>query len=104
KLVRTLIAWCRGERDVCSMVRVPTREDEDLRRSHRERSRLIGEQTAHLNRRCDRLVLDDLKTGDGRPLPPRLRCEIEREIERLKMVQQQIAPVEKERDCAPTPC
>lgn len=119
KLVRTLIAWCTGERDVCSMVRVPTREDEDLRRSHRERSRLIGEQTAHINRikgllfaygirdlkrRCDRLVLDDLKTGDGRPLPPRLRCEIEREIERLKMVQQQISAVEKERDCAPTPC
>jgi transposase len=91
KLVRALIAWYRGEREVCSMVRVPTREDEDLRRSHRERSRLIGEQTAHINRikgllfaygirdlkrRCDRLVLDDLKTGDGRPFTARQLADL----------------------------
>ncbi len=66
------------------MVGVRTWEEGDRRRSHRGRSRLIGEQTAHikrimgllfaygirdLKRRCDRLILDDLKTGDGRPLP-----------------------------------
>jgi len=121
KLVRTLMAWCRGERDACSMVRVPSREDEDLRRSHRERSRLVRERTAHINRikgllfaygvritniryRCDKIKLDELLTGDGHPLPPRLRSELDREIVRLKLVKQQIAEVEKERDEADASC
>ena len=119
KLVRVLMAWSRGERDVCSMVRIPTCDEEDVRRSHRERSRLINEQTAHTNRikgllfaygirdfgcRCDRLVIGDLVTGDGRQLPVRLRAEIEREIARLKLIREQIAEVEKERDRVATPC
>ncbi len=41
KLLHTLIAWCRGERHVCSMVVIPSVEEEDLRRSHRERDRLL---------------------------------------------------------------
>jgi len=48
-LLRTLIAWCRGERHVWSPVRVPSIDEEDLRRSHRERSRLVRERTAHIN-------------------------------------------------------
>ncbi len=49
-LLHTLIAWCRGERHVCSMVVIPSVEEEDLRRSHRERERLVRERTAHINR------------------------------------------------------
>jgi transposase len=45
-LLRTLIACCRGERHVWSPVRIPSVEEEDLRRSHRERSRLVRERTA----------------------------------------------------------
>ncbi len=30
-LLRTLMAWARGERRVCSMVRAPSPEDEDRR-------------------------------------------------------------------------
>lgn len=119
KLVRVLMAWYRGERHVCSMVRVPSRDEEDLRRSHRERRRLVAEQIAHVNRikgllfaygvrklgcRCDRLVLDSLVTGDGRPLPTRLKAEVAREIGRFKLVRAQIAEVEAERDLGPTPC
>ncbi len=33
-LLHTLIAWCRGERHVCSMVVIPSVEEEDRRRSH----------------------------------------------------------------------
>ncbi len=121
KLLHTLIAWCRGERHVCSMVVIPSVEEEDLRRSHRERDRLIRERTAHINRikgllfgqgirginvklRYKTLKPVNLVTGDGRPLPERLGREIVREIARLALVQEQIVEIERERDLAPTPC
>ena len=49
-LLRALIAVDRGERHVCAVVRVPTIEEEDARRSHRERQRLVRERTGHINR------------------------------------------------------
>ncbi len=49
-LLHALIAWRRGERHVCSMVVIPSVEEEDVRRSHRERDRLVRERTAHINR------------------------------------------------------
>jgi transposase len=121
KLLHTLIAWCRGERHVCSMVVKPSGEEEDLRRSHRERDRLVRERTAHINRikgllfgqgirginvkrHYKALAPADLVTGDGRPLPERLGREIAREIQRLALVQEQLREIERERDLAPTPC
>ncbi|WP_207541283.1 transposase [Sabulicella rubraurantiaca] len=92
-------------------------EREDARRTHRERERLIAERVQHVNRikgllatqgiyeflprRRDRRVrLDELRTGDGRALPPRLRQEIEREFGRLELVLEQVGAVEAERDAA----
>ena len=49
-LLRSLIAIDRGERHVCAVARVPSVEEEDARRSHRERQRLIRERTGHFNR------------------------------------------------------
>jgi len=120
-LLRILIAWCRGERHVWSLVRIPSIDEEDLRRSHRERSRLVRERTAHINRikgllfaqgirginvksQYKTLAVDKLVTGDGHRLPPRLACEIAREIQRLAVVQEQIAKIERERDTVPTLC
>ena len=120
-ILHTLIAWCRGERHVCSMVVIPSVEEEDLRRTHRERNRVVRERTAHINRIKGLLfaqgirginVMKDYKTlapaelvtGDGRALPKRLGREITREIERLALVQEQLVEVEHERDQAPTPC
>src|SRR4051794_3134672 len=40
-LLRTLMAWHRGEPQVCSMVRVPSPEEEDRRRRGRERERQV---------------------------------------------------------------
>ena len=49
-LVRVLMAYSRGEQKICSMVRVPTVDEEDAKRQHRERERLITAKTAHVNR------------------------------------------------------
>ncbi len=114
-LLRALLAWCRGDRAACHMVRVPSVEREDARRTHRERQRLIAERVQHVNRikgllatqgihdheplRRDRWArLADLRTGDGRELPARLRREVERELKRLELVLEQIEAVEAERD------
>jgi transposase len=114
-LLRTLMAWARGERRVCSMVRPPSPEEEDRRRLTRERATLLKERIQHTNRikgllcgqgivdydplRKDRLArLDALETGDGRPLPERLKAEIRRELERIDLLCSQIAAVERERD------
>ncbi len=122
-ILRTVIAWRRGERHVCSIVHVPTRDEEDLRRSHRERDRLVKERTAHTNRikgllftqgirdfslRRRRKPLDinlaGLVTGDGKCIPPRLKREVERELQRLALVDEQLAIIESERDQAAPLC
>jgi transposase len=70
------------------------------RRLHRERHRLVRERVQHVNRIqglcatqgiCDfqplrqgrQERLQDLRTGDGRALPPRLAAELARELQRL---------------------
>src|ERR1700676_5274391 len=114
-LVRALLAYKRGEPRVCAMVRAPTPEDEDSRRVCRERKTLIIERVQHVNRikgllfpqgisdyeplrRNRRQRLDELKTGDGRPLPPHLRIQIGRELDRLELLLEQIKAVETERN------
>ena len=49
-LLRTLMAHLRGEPRVVRIVRVPSLEQEDVRRASRERDRLVKEQTGHTNR------------------------------------------------------
>ena len=49
-LVRTLLAYKRGEPRVCSMARAPTPQEEDRRRVCRERRTLVGERVTHVNR------------------------------------------------------
>ena len=49
-LLRTLLAWQRGEPRVCAMVVPPTPEQEDRRRTSRERAVLLQERVRHVNR------------------------------------------------------
>jgi transposase len=117
QLMRSFLAYLRGEPKVCSMVRVPTPEDEDRKRRTRERERLLKERTGHSNRIKGLLhgqgirdamplkssFLSDLErmlTGDGRALPPRLKEEIRREHERLLLVHRQIKALEAENAAA----
>ena len=114
-LVRTLLAYKRGEPRVCAMVKVPTPEEEDSRRLCRERKVLTAERVLHVNRikgllfcqgisgyeplRRDRHErLEELRTGDGRPLPQHLKAQVNREIDRLELLLKQIKAVEAERD------
>jgi len=114
-LVRTLLAYKRGEPRVCAMVRAPTPDAEDRRRTSRERKTLTAERVQHVNRikgllfaqgigdyeplhRDRRTRLDALATGDGRPLPVHLKAQISRELDRLELLLEQIKAVETERD------
>jgi transposase len=114
-LLRTLLAVRRGEPRVCSMVHPPSVEEEDRRRITRERRTLLRERIEHTNRikgllmsqgvtgydplAKDRWIrLETLKTRDGHALPPRLKAEIGREIERLELLARQIRQVAAERD------
>lgn len=112
-LVRTLLAYKRGEPRVCAMARVPTPEEEDRRRLSRERKVLLNERVRHSNRikgllfgqgvtgyeplrRDRRQRLEALRTGDGRPLPRHLKAQIGRELDRLELVLEQFRAVEGE--------
>jgi transposase len=115
RLLRSLMAYLRGEPRVWSVVRVPSVAEEDDRRLHRERRRLIGERIQHVNRikgllaihgiydyeplHRDRMQqLKRLHTADGRQLSPRLKAEIVRELQRLELVLGMIDTIEAERD------
>jgi transposase len=114
-MLRTLMAWSRGERQVCAMVRPPSRDAEDARRLNREREALLAERIRHANRikgllatqgvfgfeptlRNRRVRLAELRTPEGAVLPPRLMAEIERQVDRLELTMQQLAAVEADRD------
>jgi transposase len=117
KLLNTLMDWARGARRVCSMVRPPSPAEEDERRLTREREALVIERTRHVNRikgllatqgvfgfepmrKNRRTQLEQLCGWDGQPLPPRLKEELIRELNRLDLVISQVAAVEDERDRA----
>ena len=114
-LLRALLAYKRGEPRVCAMVAAPTPEEEDRRRVCRERQMLIAERTRHLNRikgllfaqgvsdyaplrRNRRARLEVLRTGDGRLLPGHVKAQINRELDRLELLVEQIKQVEAEQD------
>lgn len=114
-LVKALLAYKRGEPRVCAMLHIPTPEEEDRRRLVRERKALTHERIRHVNRikgllfgqgvsgyeplkRDRRVCLEALVTGDGRPLPPALKAQINRELERIELLITQIKDIEKARD------
>ena len=81
------------------MVKAPTPEEEDQRRLCRERKVLTAERVLHVNTHQGPIILSGhlrntsrcaaigatgwkkLQTGDGRPLPPHLKAQVERELD-----------------------
>jgi transposase len=116
-LLRTLLAWLRGEPRVCSMVRIPSETEEDMRRPERERERLVSERIA-LENRIENLLclhgiagfkprlkkaaerLDDLRSFAGAPLPPMLQEELHRLMTRHRMLSEQLREIEAAREQA----
>lgn len=112
RLLAKLIRHHAGEHGGWSVVRVPSVEEEDARHLHRELGRLKRERLAHRLRMQSLLVtqgvrlsiksalrlrLGSLALWDGHPLPVELKAELEREAERLALVERQIGALEAKR-------
>lgn len=119
-LLRTLMAYLRGEPRVVRIVQVPSVEQEDARRASRERDRLITEQTGHTNRIKALLRLLGMAVGNprrrdwlawlqrqrdrqGQPLPANLLAEVKREHARLMLVREQLAALEQSQAAEASP-
>jgi transposase len=117
-MLRVLAAWLNGDRQICSMVHVPSPQEEDAKRPHREREHLVQERL-RIENRIEALLftqgirkrpslrswerdIAELRTGDGRKLPPLLRAELERLRRRLVLTLELIREMETERDEALT--
>src|SRR5215204_7416532 len=115
-MLRVLANWLDGDRQVCSMVAVPTPEEEDAKRPHRERERLVQEKL-RIENRIEALLFTqgirarpslrswtrdvaELQTGDGRTLLPLLRAELDRLRRRLVLILELIRELEAERAAA----
>src|SRR6202047_1405241 len=113
-LKRAFLGWLRGERDHCKMVAIPTTKDEDAKRPNRERASLVGEQTRIVNRMKAALIrlgirgfnpklkkaagrLEDLRTPEDEPIPPNTMAELRRDMDRRRLVSDQIRQIEEAR-------
>src|SRR5437870_5019626 len=112
--MRAFLGWLRGELRHCSMVAIPTIEEEDARRANCERQNLVTEQTRIVNQmkaifarfgirtlrptlRKAEEKLEGLRTAEGTPLPENTRAELRRHLARLQVVREQIRAVEQQR-------
>ena len=112
KLLKMLVRYEQGEKDVWGVLHVPTVAEEDARQLHRELETLREEQTGHSNRIQGLLAaqgltmsvnrqfpqrLSKLRLWDGTPLPADLKRRLLREFERMQVVNRQIRELENER-------
>jgi transposase len=110
-LKRSFLGWLRGEKRHCSMVAVPSRDEEDGKRPLRERDRLVADATRLVNRMKGLLALHGvakfnvrakaaahrlrlLRTAEDELLPPHTLAELLRACERLQQIRAQIAAIE----------
>ena len=113
-LKQAFIGWLRGEPNHCSMVQIPSLEEEDAKRPNRERESLVGERTRIVNRMKSLLArlgirdfkpalrkapehLATLRTAEAMQLPPNTLAELRRDMARLRFVMDQITEIEQAR-------
>ena len=110
-LKRSFIGWLRGERKHCTMIAIPTLDDEDAKRPNREREQLVGKRTGIINRMKAMMMrlgirgfnpklrnaserLASLRTPEGRPIPPNTLAELQREMAHLRFINLHIKQIE----------
>src|SRR6187397_3371543 len=110
-LKRALLGWLRGEKKHCTMAAIPTLEEEDAKRPHREREQLVNKRTGIVSRMKAALVrlgirgfnpklrkapgrLAALRTPEGGSIPPNSLAELEREMAHLRFIDEQIKEIE----------
>jgi transposase len=115
KLLGMLMRYHGGERKLWSVVNVPSVEAEDGRQLNRELEALNKERTMHRGRIRGLLIqqglevsnpsgrrflqeLASLCTWEGKQIPEDLKERVVREYERLRMVEEQMKVLRKERE------
>jgi transposase len=113
-LKRAFLGWLRGERDHCKMAAIPTFAEEDAKRPSREHQSLVGEQGRIVNRMKATLArlgirgfnpklkkaahgLEGLRTPEGEPIPSNTLDELHRDMQRRRLVMDQIRQLEAAR-------
>ena len=109
KLLTMLMRYHHGEYKVWSVVKIPSVAIEDYRQLNRELIALKKERTRHINRIKGLLAaqgktmavnssfeanLAKLRLWDGRPLPPYLRQSLEREYQRIQLIEVQLKEID----------
>jgi transposase len=113
ELVKMLVRHVSGEPKVWHVVRVPSVEEEDGRHLQREMRALTKEQTRIVNRVRGLLAsqgvsvrmgergligrLEELRTWEGKPLPPGLRQRVEQELALHAVVHGQLLELSAQR-------
>jgi transposase len=112
KLLTMLLRHAAGEKKVWSVVRVPSVAEEDRRQLHRELLTTKRDRTRVINRIKGRLASygirmglqgevetqrDEVRQGDGSPLPTALRARLKREWQQVQGLTEQIGSLEAER-------
>ncbi len=111
KLLMALMRYMWGDKQACSMVRVPSIKDEYERQLHRELESLKKERTRHSNRIRSLLIshgvridnpgrrdfkkhLDSIRLWDGSEISKNLKDRLKREHDRYSQVEEQIKELE----------
>jgi transposase len=114
-ILGALLCWLRGEPRACTMVRVPSIEEEDSRQPGRAREVLVRDRLAVENR-IENLIclhgitgfnprlkkasekLEALRTFGGDALPPKIMEELRRLMALHRLLTEQMAAIETSRD------
>ena len=115
QMVRFLRTWVETDPSVCTAIRVPTPEEEDAKRFHRERASMVAERSRLAARGRALLALegvrdisplapthvrrlDGLMTGDGRSFPAQKLAEMRRIFRRIQFINALIREIDGERN------
>lgn len=113
-LLRALLGWLRGEPRHCTMAPIPSEAEEDMREPGRRREALTGARLKVENQMRSLLVrfgvadfrprlkkaserLEELRTIDGRPLPPNTKASLDRLMAQHRLLSGQLKEIEAER-------